>query len=146
MNYIRRKSGEVELDLHDNLVLGLGDTIIYETNDPKEFYGSWTNPENQDSDEPEELGTFQNKVEKDLNKDKKAVGWHEPYIKQGKSGRRCLYCKKLLPANARSDKKFCDKQCRQNYRYHNKVKKMKPGKDMPEKVEGGEMQTGMKLI
>jgi predicted nucleic acid-binding Zn ribbon protein len=33
--------------------------------------------------------------------------------------RHCLSCKKALPANARSDKRFCDDTCKGNWNYHN---------------------------
>lgn len=32
--------------------------------------------------------------------------------------RHCLWCKNALPAKARSDKKFCDADCRWNWNYH----------------------------
>jgi hypothetical protein len=32
--------------------------------------------------------------------------------------RHCLWCKKALPAKARSDKKYCDADCRSNWNYH----------------------------
>lgn len=130
MKWIRRKTGEVELDTRGDLVLQEGDDIVYETNEPREFYGSWMNTDNRDRDDrdvdkPGELGTYENTVEKKLHQDEKAVGWHEPYIPHNNPVRLCLYCNKKLPEKSRADKKFCNQKCRQNYRYHEKVKQLK---------------------
>lgn len=143
MKYIRRKTGEVELDIKDELSIGEGDELVYESNEPKIFYGSWMNPENEEyPGEPKELGTYENAIEMKLSADKRRVGWHEPKISTKNPVRLCAYCGKKLPTNSRSDRKYCDKKCRQNDRYHKKIKVVKG----PEKIEGEPMANGVKII
>ena len=141
MKYIREKSGDVNLDLKGVITLKEGDEVICETNEPKVFFGSW---ENKDED-INELPKRGNKYDRKLREDKNKVGWHEPTTPQGSAGRICKYCGKPLGDNARPDKLFCNKRCRQNYNYHVK-KPLREGKDRPKKLAGEPLAKGVEKI
>ncbi len=144
MRYIRKKSGDVLLDLKNDITLEEGDEIVCETNEPEVFYGTWMNPANDEDGDINELNKRQNKYERKLSKDQTKTGFHMPSQKTGSAGRRCAYCGKLLGDNARANKKYCNKKCRQNDHYRQR-RELIAGKDKPEKSDLG-MSKGVEEI